>query len=34
MEALPLGQADMMRFELIPVGPLSPLGLMLAAPAK
>jgi hypothetical protein len=29
-----LGQADMMRFELIPVGPLWPLGLLLHEPAK
>jgi hypothetical protein len=34
LEALPLGQADMMTFELIPVGPLWPLGRMLAEPAK
>ena len=34
LEALPLGQADMMTFELMPVGPLWPLGLMLAEPAK
>jgi hypothetical protein len=34
LEALPLGQAKMMTFELIPVGPLWPLGLMLAEPAK
>jgi hypothetical protein len=34
LEALPLGQADIMTFELIPVGPLWPLGLMLAEPAK
>lgn len=34
LEALPLGQADMMTFELIPVGPLWPLGLMLAEPGK
>jgi hypothetical protein len=34
LEALPLGQADMMTFELIPMGPLWPLGLMLAEPAK
>jgi hypothetical protein len=34
LEALPLGQADMMTFELIPVGPLWPLGLLLAEPAK
>jgi hypothetical protein len=34
LEALPLGRADMMTFELIPVGPLWPLGLMLREPAK
>jgi hypothetical protein len=34
LEALPLGQAQMMTFELIPVGPLWPLGLMLREPAK
>ena len=34
LEALPLGQANMMTFELTPVGPLWPLGLMLAEPAK
>jgi len=34
LEKLPLGQADMMRFELIPVGPLWPLGLLLHEPAK
>jgi hypothetical protein len=34
LEDLPLGRADMMTFELIPVGPLWPLGLMLAEPAK
>jgi hypothetical protein len=28
LENLPLGRADMMRFELIPVGPLWPLGLL------
>ena len=28
LEKLPLGQADMMRFELIPIGPLWPLGLL------
>jgi hypothetical protein len=28
LEKLPLGQADMMRFQLIPVGPLWPLGLL------
>lgn len=33
LEALPLGQADMMTFDLIPVGPLWPLGLLLAEPA-
>lgn len=34
LEDLPLGRADMMTFEIIPVGPLWPLGLMLAEPAK
>ena len=34
LEALPLGQAGMMTFELIPVGPLWPLGLLLREPAK
>jgi hypothetical protein len=34
LEKLPLGQADMMRFQLIPVGPLWPLGLLLGEPAK
>jgi hypothetical protein len=34
LEALPLGQAKMMTFELIPLGPLWPLGLLLAEPAK
>ncbi len=33
LEKLPLGQAGFMRFELIPLGPLSPLGLLLAKPA-
>ena len=33
LEALPLGQAGMMTFELIPVGPLWPLGLLLRKPA-
>ncbi len=28
LEALPLGQAEMMVFELIPIGPLWPLGLL------
>lgn len=28
LEKLPLGRADMMRFQLIPVGPLWPLGLL------
>jgi len=32
LEALPLGQAQMMRFELIPLGPLNPLRLLLKAP--
>jgi hypothetical protein len=34
LESLPLGQAKMMTFELIPIGPLWPLGLLLAEPAK
>jgi hypothetical protein len=34
LEGLPLGRAEMMTFELIPVGPLWPLGLLLSAPAK
>lgn len=34
LENLPLGRADMMRFELIPVGPLWPLGLLMREPAK
>ncbi len=29
LEALPLGQAGMMNFQLIPLGPLKPLGLLL-----
>jgi hypothetical protein len=34
LEELPLGQAKMMTFDFIPVGPLWPLGLLLAEPAK
>jgi len=34
LEKLPLGQADMMTFQLIPVGPLWPLGLLLGEPNK
>jgi hypothetical protein len=34
LEKLPLGVANMMTFELIPVGPLWPLGLLLGEPAK
>jgi hypothetical protein len=34
LENLPLGQAGMMTFELIPVGPLWPLGLLLREPGK
>jgi hypothetical protein len=34
LESLPLGQARMMTFQLIPVGPLWPLGLMLTEPPK
>jgi hypothetical protein len=32
LEALPLGQAKMMTFELIPLGPLNPLRLLLSPP--
>lgn len=32
LEALPLGRAGLMAFELIPIGPLAPLGLLLATP--
>ena len=34
LENLPLGKANMMTFELIPVGPLWPLGLLLNEPVK
>jgi hypothetical protein len=34
LEDLPLGQAEMMTFELIAVGPLWPLGLLLPEPEK
>jgi hypothetical protein len=34
LEELPLGQAKMMTFELIPIGPLWPLGLLLSEPSK
>ena len=34
LEALPLGQAEMMTFVLIPVGPLWPLGLLLGEPTQ
>jgi hypothetical protein len=34
LENLPLGRADMMRFELIPVGPLWPLGLLMGEPGR
>ena len=32
LEKLPLGQAKLMEFELLPVGPLAPLGLLLNKP--
>ncbi|SRR5579883_988847 len=32
LEALPLGRAKLMTFELVPVGPLFPLGLLLGKP--
>jgi hypothetical protein len=34
LEALPLGQAKLMTFQLIPLGPLSPLALLLPKPGK
>ncbi|HWE51972.1 MAG TPA: hypothetical protein VG273_19420 [Bryobacteraceae bacterium] len=34
LEALPLGKAKLMSFELIPLGPLAPLGLLAAEPAS
>jgi hypothetical protein len=34
LDKLPLGQAGLMTFQLIPLGPLSPLRLLLAEPAK
>lgn len=34
LEGLPLGKAGMMIFEIIPLGPLWPLGLLLREPAK
>ncbi len=34
LDQLPLGQAKLMTFELLPLGPLSPLGLLLPQPDK
>jgi hypothetical protein len=34
LEKLPLGQAGMMEFEFIPLGPIKPLGLLLNEPGK
>ena len=34
LEKLPLGQAKLMTFELIPIGPISPLALLLPHPDK
>jgi hypothetical protein len=34
LDKLPLGQAGLMAFQLIPLGPISPLRLLLSAPAK
>lgn len=34
LEALPLGRAGMMTFDLIPLGPLRPLGMLLRQPAR
>jgi DNA-binding transcriptional regulator YdaS (Cro superfamily) len=33
LEALPLGKAKLMSFDLIPLGPLAPLGILAAEPA-
>jgi hypothetical protein len=34
LEKLPLGQRGLMDFDLIPLGPLAPLGLLVGSPAK
>lgn len=34
LERLPLGQAGLMQFDFIPLGPIKPLGLLLADPAE
>jgi hypothetical protein len=34
LDKLPLGQAGLMEFQLIPLGPISPLRLLLSQPAK
>jgi hypothetical protein len=34
LETLPLGQAGLMEFQIIPLGPLGPLRLLLSEPAK
>jgi hypothetical protein len=34
LEKLPLGQAGLMEFQLMPLGPISALGLLIKAPAK
>ncbi len=34
LEKLPLGQAGLMEFQLIPLGPISPLRMLLSEPAK
>ena len=34
LEQLPLGQAALMKFELVPLGPIAPLGVLLQQPAK
>ena len=31
LKALPLGQADLMTFDLMPIGPLLPLGMLMQA---
>jgi hypothetical protein len=34
LEKLPLGQAGLMEFQIIPLGPISPLRMLLSEPAK
>jgi len=34
LERLPLGQAGLMKFELVPLGPIAPLGVLLQQPSR